>query len=60
MKIEMLKSGDTYEIKMVGRLDECDVMINALENSVSDSPNVREATAFLRKKCSAFRRGGGR
>jgi hypothetical protein len=56
MKIEFVKQGDQYEIKMVGRLDECDVMINALENSVQDSPNVREATSFLRKKFSFFRR----
>lgn len=59
MKIEFINlPNNQFEIRMVGRLDECDIMINALENSVQDSPSVREATSFLRKKHSSFRKNG--
>jgi hypothetical protein len=45
-----------YEIRMNGRLDECTIVIEALENSVADNVYVRDATSFLRKKLNEHRR----
>jgi hypothetical protein len=51
MKITFEKNPENkFEIKMVGNLAECNVVIEALENSVNETKPVNEATRFLRKK----------
>lgn len=51
MNITLTKNADgKYEIKMIGRLDECNVVVEALENSVNETKPIQEATKYLRKK----------
>ena len=50
---------DKYEIKMTGRLDECGLMIEALENSVGMNNAIQAATTFMRKKLNEHRRPRG-
>ena len=57
MNITFDKNKDgKYEIKMVGRLDECAVVVEALENSVLDNRAVRDATTFMRRKLNEHNR----
>jgi ribosome-binding factor A len=59
MKIvfDKVKEG-IYEIKLTGRLDECQVIVEALGNSINESKSVGDATGFLRKKLSEHIRKG--
>lgn len=48
--------GNKFEIKMVGNLNECNIVIEALENSVNNNKSIEETTRFLRKKLNEHRR----
>lgn len=50
MKITLDKVDGKFEVKMVGTSAEVNVIIEALENSVSDNAKISSATTFLRKK----------
>lgn len=50
MKITLEKIDGKFEIKMIGTAQEANVIIEALENSVTDNQKIASATTFLRKK----------
>lgn len=47
-----------YEIHMTGRLDECQVIVEALENSVNTNDAIQSATTFMRKKLNEHKQRG--
>jgi len=58
MKIEFNKTADgkNYTMNAVGRLDEFEIIVNALENSINESRSMTEVTKFLRKKLNESKR----
>lgn len=50
MKITLEKVDGKFEVKMVGTAAEVNVIVEALENSLSDNQKISSATTFLRKK----------
>jgi len=59
MKITLDKNAEgKYEIKMVGTLQECNVVVEALENSITDNKALNSTTIFLRKKLAEHAQRG--
>jgi hypothetical protein len=58
MRIEFVPGAakGEFDCNMKGRLDEFEIFVNALENSVNETTSTRQVTTFLRKKLTEARK----